>query len=78
MLIEIKECYKLDLTNIPAGWMEISPMLKGRFNLQLVTAKGLIYAIGGEGPLSEHDDIEVERLRVSLKIVSLITSPTDL
>ena len=34
-------------------------MLKGRFNHHLVTAKGLIYAIGGEGPFSEHDDIEV-------------------
>ena len=34
-------------------------MLKGRFNHHLVTAKGLIFAIGGEGPFSEHDDIEV-------------------
>ena len=64
MLVEVKECYKLDLANIPAGWQEISPMLKGRYNHQMVTAKGLIYAVGGEGPFSEHDDIEVRaRLR---------------
>ena len=57
--MEVKECYKLDLFNVLNGWIEICPMLKGRFNHHLVTAKGLIYAIGGEGPFSEHDDIEV-------------------
>ena len=25
----------------------------------MVSANGLIYAVGGEGPFSEHDDIEV-------------------
>ena len=50
------------MTNLSAGWVEISPMLKGRFNHQLVTANGLIYAVGGEGPFSEHDDIEVREV----------------
>lgn len=34
-------------------------MLKGRFNFHLVSAQGKLYAVGGEGPFSEHDDIEV-------------------
>ena len=61
LLVEVKECFKLDLTD-NAGWVEISPMLKGRFNHQLVAANGLIYAVGGEGPFFEHDDIEVREV----------------
>ena len=51
LLLEVKECYKLDLNNTGIGWVEIAPLLKGRFKFQLLTARGLIYAIGGEGPL---------------------------
>ena len=62
MILEVKECYKLDLTNPSKGWQAIAPMLKARFNFKMVAANGLLFAIGGEGPLYEHDDIEV-RLR---------------
>ena len=55
----MKECFKLELSQPEVGWQEIAPMLKGRFNFKLVAARGLIFAIGGEGPFSEHDDIEV-------------------
>ena len=55
----MKECFKLSLAEPSQGWLEIAPMLKGRFNHKLVSARGLIFAIGGEGPFSEHDDIEV-------------------
>lgn len=48
------------MTNVASGWVAIEPMLKGRFTFQLATAGGLIYAIGGEGPFSNHNDIEVE------------------
>lgn len=34
-------------------------MLKGRFNFHLLAAQGKLYAVGGEGAFSEHDDIEV-------------------
>ena len=46
-------------------------MLKGRFNHQLVAANGLIYAVGGEGPLFEHDDIEV-RGEVALSLYEML------
>ena len=59
LLLEVKECYRLNLNNVEAGWEAIAPLLKGRFNFQLVAAKGLIYAVGGEGPFGDHDDIEV-------------------
>ena len=64
LLLEVKECYRLNLNNVEAGWEAIAPLLKGRFNFQLVAAKGLIYAVGGEGPFGDHDDIEV-RLKVA-------------
>lgn len=59
VILEVKECYKLDLTDPSKGWQAIAPMLKARFNFKMVTAKGRLYAIGGEGPFFEHDDIEV-------------------
>merc|ERR1712020_516588 len=34
-------------------------MLKARFNFKMVAANGLLFAIGGEGPFYEHDDIEI-------------------
>lgn len=58
-MLEVKECFKLDLTNVAEGWVPIAPLLKGRFTFQLVAAAGLIYAIGGEGPFAQHNDIEV-------------------
>ena len=54
----IKDCYQLDLKNVTAGWTEIAPLIKGRYKHQMVAANGLIYVIGGEGTLFEHDDIE--------------------
>ena len=58
LILEVKECYKLDLTNPSKGWQAIAPMLKARFNFKMVAANGLLFAIGGEGPFYEHDDIE--------------------
>lgn len=59
IILEVKECYSLDLTTQPLEWVEIAPMNHGRFDFDLVTAGGLLYAVGGEGPFSQHDDIEV-------------------
>ena len=59
LTLAIKECYKLDLSNTKQGWVSIAPLIKGRFNFKMVSANGFVYAVGGEGPFSEHDDIEV-------------------
>ena len=59
LLLEVKECFRLDLNSTELGWVQIAPMLKGRFEFHLVAARGLLYAIGGQGPFSEHADIEV-------------------
>ena len=59
LLLEVKECFRLDLNSTEIGWVQIAPMLKGRFEFHLVAARGLLYAIGGQGPFSEHADIEV-------------------
>jgi len=59
LLLSVKECYKLDLNDLTQGWIQIASMSKGRFNHKMVSANGLIYAIGGEGPFYEHHDIEV-------------------
>ena len=59
LILSVKECYKLNLSNTTQGWVPIAPLIKGRFNFKMVAANGLIYAVGGEGPFSEHDDIEV-------------------
>ena len=59
LILSVKECYKLNLSNTTQGWVPIAPLIKGRFNFKMVSANGLIYAVGGEGPFSEHDDIEV-------------------
>jgi hypothetical protein len=59
LIIEVRECFKLNLSDLGQGWVESAPMLKGRFNHKLVAAGGKLYAVGGEGPFSEHDDIEV-------------------
>ena len=74
MILEVKECYKLDLTD-PAsqGWQAIAPMLKARFNFNLVAANGLLFAIGGEGPFFDHDDIEVGCVTID-KIFTLCRS----
>lgn len=58
-IFQVKECFKLDLSDTAKGWIEIAGMSKGRFGHKLVGVNGLIYAVGGEGPFSEHDDIEV-------------------
>ena len=49
----------MDLSNTKQGWVPIEPLIKGRFNFKMVAANGFVYAVGGEGPFSEHDDIEV-------------------
>ena len=59
LILSVKECYKLNLSNTTQGWVPIAPLIKGRFNFKMVAANGFIYAVGGEGPFSEHDDIEV-------------------
>ena len=59
LIVSVKECYKLNLSNTTQGWVPIAPLIKGRFNFKMVAANGFIYAVGGEGPFSEHDDIEV-------------------
>lgn len=59
LILSVKECYKLNLSNTTQGWVPIAPLIKGRFNFKMVSANGFIYAVGGEGPFSEHDDIEV-------------------
>ena len=59
LILSVKECYKLNLSNTTEGWVPIAPLIKGRFNFKMVAANGFIYAVGGEGPFSEHDDIEV-------------------
>ena len=59
LILNVKECYKLDLLNTTQGWVESAPMLKGRFGHKLLAAQGLLYAVGGQGPFSNHDDIEV-------------------
>jgi len=59
LLLEVKECFRLDLNSTELGWVQIAPMLKGRFEFHLVAARGLLYAIGGQGPFSEHADIEI-------------------
>ncbi len=69
-VFNVKECFKLDLSATDQGWVEVAPMLKGRFNHKLIAAKGLIYAIGGEGPFSEHDDIEVAILALTFQLCS--------
>ena len=55
----MKDCFKLDLAKTSEGWVEIAPMLKGRYNFALVTANGLIYAVGGQNLNSDVNDIEV-------------------
>jgi len=47
------------LSDITKGWVQIASLNKGRFNHKMVAAKGKVYAVGGEGPFYEHDDIEV-------------------
>ena len=56
LILSVKECYKLNLSNTTQGWVPIAPLIKGRFNFKMVAANGFV---GGEGPFSEHDDIEV-------------------
>ena len=55
----MKDCFKLDLAKTNEGWVEIAPMLKGRYNFALVTANGLIYAVGGQNLNADVNDIEV-------------------
>ena len=55
----MKDCFKLDLAKTSESWVEIAPMLKGRYNFALVTANGLIYAVGGQNLNSDVNDIEV-------------------
>ena len=55
----MKDCFKLDLAKTNEGWVEIAPMLKGRYNFPLVTANGLIYAVGGQNLNADVNDIEV-------------------
>ena len=62
LVFTVKECYKLDLSDIAKGWVQIASLNKGRFNHKMVAAKGKVYAVGGEGPFYEHDDIEVRIL----------------
>ena len=59
---EMKDCFKLDLSKPTEGWIQIAPMLRGRYNFALVTANGLIYAVGGQDLNSEVNDIEVSYL----------------
>ena len=56
----MKDCFKLDLSKPNEGWIQIAPMLRGRYNFALVTANGLIYAVGGQDLNSEVNDIEVK------------------
>ena len=49
----------MDLSNTKQGWVPIEPLINGRFNFKMVAANGFVYTVGGEGPFSEHDDIEV-------------------
>ena len=59
---EMKDCFKLDLAKPTEGWIQIAPMLSGRYNFALVTANGLIYAVGGQDLNSEVNTIEVSYL----------------
>ena len=58
----MKDCFKLDLAKPTEGWIQIAPMLSGRYNFALVTANGLIYAVGGQDLNSEVNNIEVSYL----------------
>jgi hypothetical protein len=49
----------LDLTQETYEWTESAPMTEGRYNFDMVVANGKIYAVGGEGAFSAHDNIEV-------------------
>ena len=70
---EMKDCFKLDLAKPTEGWVKIAPMLKGRYNFALVSANGLIYAIGGENLISQNNDIEVNNSYVHLIIYKKIS-----
>ena len=40
-------------------WKESAPLNEGRFKFHMVVAGSKIYAVGGEGAFSAHDNIEV-------------------
>ena len=56
---EVKTCYVLDLTQETYEWTESAPLTEGRYEFDMVVANGKIYAVGGEGAFSAHDNIEV-------------------
>ena len=58
-MAEIKTCYMLDLAQENYEWTESAPMIAGRFKFQMVTSGSKIYAVGGEGTFTAHDNIEV-------------------
>ena len=49
----------LDLTQETYEWVESAPLINGRFKFQMVVSGSKIYAVGGEGAFSAHDNIEV-------------------
>ena len=59
-IVDIKACYMLDLTQETYEWVESAPMIHGRYKFQMVVAGSKIYAVGGEGAFSAHDNIEVQ------------------
>ena len=73
LILSVKECFKLNLRNTTQGWVPIAPLIKGRFNFKMVSANGFVYAVGGEGPFSEHDDIEVHLSFIYRCLLRLLT-----
>ena len=49
----------LDLNISPLEWVEIAPLNHGRYQLALVAAGNLLYAVGGDSPFSNRKDVEV-------------------
>ena len=61
-MAEIKTCYMLDLAQENYEWTESAPMTVGRVKFQMVTSGSKIYAVGGEGTFTAHDNIEVNSI----------------
>ena len=58
-MVEIKTCYVLDLGQETYEWTESAPLIEGRFKFQMHVIDSKIYAVGGEGTFSSHNNIEV-------------------
>ena len=57
----------LDLAQETYEWTESAPLIEGRFKFQMHVIDSKIYAVGGEGTFSSHNNIEVQLLMTSYK-----------